>query len=116
VNWDRGGSYVAGSYLHSSGFRYRVQYFRLMAHGMVREEATRKPQHQPRPTPALGTRGKAVNVLLRQAKQKQRNFVPVPYGPGIGASLTHAAILMASMLALVLSLHARFHPLACHLE
>jgi hypothetical protein len=68
---------VADSYLNSSGCRYRLQCSSLMAHRMVREEAARKPEPECRPTPALGTRGKAVNILLTGPKAKSRGTLIV---------------------------------------
>jgi hypothetical protein len=62
---------------NSPGCRYRVQCSCLMTHRMVREEAARKPEPECRPTPALGTRGKAVNILLTGPKAKSRGTLIV---------------------------------------
>ena len=56
---------MADPCLNSSGFRYHIEYSRLMALRMVREEAARKLEDERRP---LGTRGTAVNLLLTGTK------------------------------------------------
>src|SRR5436190_23194527 len=40
------GTHVAGTYLNSSGVRYRVQHSRLMAHRILREEPARRPEQR----------------------------------------------------------------------
>ena len=118
LNQRRGGNHVADSCLNSPGFRYRLQCSRFMAHRMVREEAARSRNMNADLPPHRAPEKTAINVLLRQAKEKQRNFVPVPcaaMGSEFGRALPPLP-LKASMLALVLSLHARFHPLASHLQ
>ena len=49
TNQDRGGNHVADPCLNSSGFRYHIEYFGLMAHRVVREEGARKLEHERRP-------------------------------------------------------------------
>ena len=63
-----GGNHVAGSKRNSSGLGYRVQCSRLMALRMLREEAARRLEHEPR--------GTVVNVLL-----KFRPLFPMPHMP-----------------------------------
>jgi hypothetical protein len=57
---------VASSWLNSSGFRYRVQCSRLMAHRMVREEAAvlYRAELERGFIRALRSRGTALNALL----------------------------------------------------
>ena len=86
---------------------------------MVRRGSSPKAATPTQTYPRIGHQGKGCQRSAETGKTEAEELCPGPlcaYGPGIGASVTHAAILMASMLALVLSLHARFHPLACHLE
>ena len=59
---------MAGSKRNSSGLGYRVQCSRLMALRMLREEAARRLEHEPR--------GTVVNVLL-----KFRPLFPMPHMP-----------------------------------
>ena len=58
TNQDRGGNHVADPCLNSSGFRYHIEYSRLMALRVVREEGARKLEHERRPLGTLltGTR------------------------------------------------------------
>ena len=79
ANQDRGGNHVADPCLNSSDFCYHIEYSRLMALRILREEAARQSEDECRPARAVGLRGTVINVLLKP--EERRPLTPMPHMP-----------------------------------
>ena len=125
---------MADPCLNSSDFCYHIEYSRLMALRILREEAARQSEDECRPARAVGLRGTVINVLLKP--EERCPLTPMPHMPlefwrfhgsdrpdhyrehmheclqlaGMTAGPEHRAVLVA--MAQGLKLLAQFHGLA----